>query len=60
MKPSLTHLSLFSGNGDIIRIYESMGDAAADVGGYKTNISRACANPNAKYKGVFWKRMEVV
>ena len=44
-------------NNDPIRFYESLGDAAADICGHKTNISRAC-NSGKMYKGMLWMFME--
>lgn len=49
-----------SDDGAIIHTYKSLGEAAEDVGGFKSNISRACMNQNKKYKNVYWKRVEVV
>ena len=43
-------------HGNAVRHYDSLGEAANDVGGYKTNISRACKTGKI-YKGVFWKEI---
>lgn len=40
--------------GNIIKRYKSLSDAAEDVGGHKTNISRACAG-HKSYKGFMWQ-----
>lgn len=46
--------------GDEIARFESLGEAAKAVNGYKSNISRACAN-NRPYKDCLWAfRKEVV
>lgn len=36
-------------------VFESLGDAAEAVGGYKSNISRACEEKKI-YKGFAWER----
>lgn len=41
-------------DGTIAKHYQSMGEAAADVGGHKTNISRACTKKGKWYKGYQW------
>ena len=43
-----------SGDGNVIERYESLGDAASAVGGFKSNISRAC-RIGKKYKNFLWK-----
>ena len=40
--------------GNTIRCYQSLREAAEDVGGYKTNVSRACKS-GRKYKGYLWR-----
>ena len=40
--------------GNVVKRYKSIGDAAEDVGGYKSNIKRACAEQKS-YKGFMWK-----
>lgn len=42
-------------NGNIVKRYESLGEAAADLGCHKTNVSRACQRPNNFFKGYYWK-----
>lgn len=42
-------------NGTVINHYKNLADAAKDVGGYKSNISRACKNPGKPYKGLYWR-----
>lgn len=42
---------------NMICVYDSLGDAALDVIGYKSNISRACVS-GKKYKGYFWSFVE--
>ena len=39
-----------------ICVYESLGAAAIDICGYKSNISRACYS-GKKYKGMYWRFM---
>ena len=39
----------------IVKRYLSLGDAALDVGGYKSNITKACRSYGKKYKGFYWK-----
>lgn len=40
-------------SGSVIKEYDSLGDAANDVGGHKTNVTRACKS-GKPYKGVYW------
>lgn len=41
----------------IVKRYQSLGEAADDIGGYKSNISRVCGSPNKKYKGFYWMKI---
>ena len=43
--------------GRIVNEYDSLGNAANDVGGHKSNISRACKS-GKPYKGVYWRYAE--
>lgn len=43
--------------GNAIKRYKSLGDAANDIGGHKTNVSRACKNKKP-YKGFMWRYAE--
>lgn len=40
--------------GNVIKCYQSLGEAAEDVGGHKTNVTRACKS-GRKYKGYLWR-----
>lgn len=50
----------FDDNGIEIARFISLGHAANYVGGYRSNIARACTNPNKKYKGFYWALCEEV
>lgn len=43
--------------GRVIKKYDSLGDAANDVGGHKSNVTRACKS-GKPYKGVYWQYAE--
>lgn len=43
--------------GKVIKRYRSLGDAADDIRGHKSNISRACKSGKA-YKAVYWQYAE--
>ena len=43
--------------GNVLKRYESLSEAADDIGGYRTNVSRAC-NTKREYKGFFWEFAE--
>lgn len=43
--------------GNIIKEYDSLTSAADDIGGHKTNVSRACKS-GKPYKGVYWRYAE--
>lgn len=41
------------------KYYDSLGAAANAVGGYKSNISRACEISGKLYKGLYWEKVVV-
>lgn len=45
------------GCGGVIKEYDSLGSAANDIGGHKTNVARACKS-GRPYKGVYWRYAE--
>ena len=58
-KKERKEVSMFSLSGELIISFGCLGEAAQAVGGYKSNISRACIN-NKAYKGYLWKLGKVV
>lgn len=44
-------------SGNVVKHYESLGCAAEDVGGHKTNVVRACESKR-EYKGYYWRYAE--
>ena len=45
-------------DGNVVAEYESLHHAADAVGGYPTNIARACKTPGKIYKGFLWEFAE--
>lgn len=43
--------------GNVVKEYDSLGSAANDIGGHKTNVARACKS-GKPYKGVYWQYAE--
>lgn len=41
-------------NGNVVKYYGSLSEAAEDIGGYKTNVARAVEG-NKVYKGFLWR-----
>lgn len=56
--PNAQRVGMFDDNGNLLRVYESMRDAAKDVGGHYTNISACCRGKVGHASGFVWKYID--